>query len=460
MEKIDTLIIIGNGFDIWQGIRTSYSDFENYYHENLPKILKKLHLKPVIVREEGEPELHISSVEMLYNDPFDPYYLDTDFWNTFEASLAKIDAERINLYYGKNSSDLKDIQKTSKDATRILKRAFADWVTSKEIESKDSGYAFLDNCMVVNFNYTDTVEKRFGVRAENDYHIHGEASDPESIIVGHSSHPEYPLEQLKHMGGRFRGLYYIEKILYETDKHVDDNFNLMACALAMRGINIADIKKVYILGHSFGDADFDYFRHLAHALNEVDEDPFEGVPDWQQKYLENIDGLDFFHLNLQYAIHRGLREMNKTILEYPDLIDLNDEFDGEGDVADDNENSYYRMSVEDKISLEAAAVHMRFLMEQAQRDEELERQFFKIMKKGLKKKDRKKFKKTLADTVERSSTDLTTDNKDRKNQPAWYISYYSDGDKAKITEVLEKVGVKNYQLYPSIDECIREFEKA
>ena len=35
---IDTLIIIGNGFDIWQGISTSYDDFEKYYIAHLPDI--------------------------------------------------------------------------------------------------------------------------------------------------------------------------------------------------------------------------------------------------------------------------------------------------------------------------------------------------------------------------------------------------------------------------------------
>lgn len=38
---IDTIIIIGNGFDRWQGLNTSYADFQTYYHEHLNEILKK-----------------------------------------------------------------------------------------------------------------------------------------------------------------------------------------------------------------------------------------------------------------------------------------------------------------------------------------------------------------------------------------------------------------------------------
>ena len=36
---IDTIIIIGNGFDRWQGLNTSYADFQTYYHEHLNEIL-------------------------------------------------------------------------------------------------------------------------------------------------------------------------------------------------------------------------------------------------------------------------------------------------------------------------------------------------------------------------------------------------------------------------------------
>ena len=43
--KIDTIVVIGNGFDRWQGLNTSYADFQTYYHEHLDEILKKLHIK-------------------------------------------------------------------------------------------------------------------------------------------------------------------------------------------------------------------------------------------------------------------------------------------------------------------------------------------------------------------------------------------------------------------------------
>lgn len=51
VAKIDTLIVIGNGFDRWQGLNTSYADFHRYYLEHRDEILKKLHIKKHIYTE-------------------------------------------------------------------------------------------------------------------------------------------------------------------------------------------------------------------------------------------------------------------------------------------------------------------------------------------------------------------------------------------------------------------------
>ena len=52
---IDTIFVIGNGFDIWQGLNTRYCEFQKYYLEHRDSILKRLHIKPVeIVDEDGK----------------------------------------------------------------------------------------------------------------------------------------------------------------------------------------------------------------------------------------------------------------------------------------------------------------------------------------------------------------------------------------------------------------------
>ncbi len=83
----DTLIIIGNGFDIWQGLHTSYSQFQNYYLKHREEILRKLKLTKYKVKNTAGETKYLSDVELFYGNPFKPGELKKEFWYTFEASL-------------------------------------------------------------------------------------------------------------------------------------------------------------------------------------------------------------------------------------------------------------------------------------------------------------------------------------------------------------------------------------
>lgn len=475
-STIDTLILVGNGFDIWQGVSTSYRDFEKYYIEHLPAILKHLHIEPWEIADESGNIKKVSDVEMLYGDPFDPDFLDHNFWNRYEDSLSLIDDQRVNLFFGKEKEDLERISLLGENSRRILQEAFSGWISSKTIESKESGYSFPNNCFIVNFNYTDTVRKRFGVIEDNDYHIHGESDDKESIIVGHSTHPEYPLEQLLDMGGRFEGLFYIEQVLYESDKHVDDNYHNMAMSLAMSGADLKNIKNVYILGHSFGEADYGYFRHLAYDMNGVDEDPFEGIPDWCLKYLSKCSETDAVLLNIEYSIHH--RERIGKEYDIPELPGL-DALQKIDRIMESNADSdYYELSPDQQIVLDKAAVRARFFMEQGARNAQYEFEFLEMMGKiaeefpKITKADRKKFKKRLKKLGWKNCQDVIKDVLEDREKgkfdftvagqratPTWHISYYSAADKGRIENVMKRIHYDNYKLYPSIEECIMNFKK-
>ena len=86
----DTLIIIGNGFDIWQGLHTGYNEFHKYYLLHRDEIMKRLRVKKKVFQDEGGQKIVISDVELIYGDPFEPGQLDDGFWSTFEASLVRL----------------------------------------------------------------------------------------------------------------------------------------------------------------------------------------------------------------------------------------------------------------------------------------------------------------------------------------------------------------------------------
>lgn len=207
----DTLIIIGNGFDIWQGLDTSYSQFQKYYLLHRDKIMKRLGIKKRVFQDEDGQSITISDVELIYGDPFELGQLDDDFWSTFETSLDKLDIEKLNLFFGKDRRGLREMNKSIRNADRIMRKAFSDWIEQITIDNKDAGYRFSDNCLFINFNYTNTLLKRFKAKEENVYHIHGEATDKRSIIYGHSSHPQLPEEALYRFGGEIQRFIFCGK---------------------------------------------------------------------------------------------------------------------------------------------------------------------------------------------------------------------------------------------------------
>lgn len=77
--------------------------------------------------EDGSIE-EFTDVELIYGDPLDPGELDDDFWNGFEQSLSHIDAERLNLFFGKEKSGLRKMNKSIKKAKKILTKAFCGWI--------------------------------------------------------------------------------------------------------------------------------------------------------------------------------------------------------------------------------------------------------------------------------------------------------------------------------------------
>lgn len=410
MQKKDTIVIIGNGFDIWQGLNTSYDKFQKYYLSHRDEILKKLKIKKITVKE-GNNTYDISDVELIYGDPFDPDYLDDDFWNTFEASLDKLDAARLNFFFDKDKKGLKMMAKSIANANRILREAFCGWISTIAVDIKDSGLRFGENCIFINFNYTDTLEKRFGIDEADIIHIHGEASDAESIVFGHSSHPQEPERFLYKLGGRFRGLFLVESVLYETDKHVKDNITGLCVELSLSGVFADNIKDIYVLGHSLGEVDMEYFAFLKDASSIHEENEEEEEPD-----MDALDSLDELHNRIQYIIKRYGHD---TTIDEPILPQ------------------------------EEAAIHRKFMLEQCERDMAIHKKFTKMMRK-LAKKGGEDF--SIGSDADIASGRLVSDA--RTEDARWHISYYSPADKKRAEQLMEKLGCKNYELFGSIDEAI------
>lgn len=398
----DTLIIIGNGFDRWQGLDTSYSAFRKYYLLHRNEIMKKLHIKKRKVMYSNNHVEEFSDVELVYGDPFQPNELDELFWGNFESSLNKIDDQKLNMFFGKKRNELKEMSRSIKNAKKILTTAFCDWIASLEINKQDQKYKFGDNCIFINFNYTDTLVKRFEIDPCVEHHIHGESNDKASIVFGHSSHPEYPFMDLYKFGGRFRGAFFVDCLLYETDKHVRDHIQELIMFLALHNVMSEEIKHVYVLGHSMNPVDIEYFQFLINAT--CSQTIIEEEPPAQN----NFDPIQDYVLQMDYVFSLRDRNLNNVS---PNEQQIN-------------------------------AVHKRFLTEQEERNKFMEKIFFKTV--GLKKRNTK-------------SQLPNSHHNNRLEDAKWHISCHNTKDKQWVDFVMKELGCKNYVTYETIDECIKDF---
>lgn len=449
---VDTLILIGNGFDIWQNLDTSYRSFERYYEAHLDEVLERFHLKKytkynddgtIAIDSEGNT-ITYSDVELFYGDPFKPQKLDHTFWWNFETSMDKIDDQQINYFFGRDG--VKNIKRCAENAQKILKEMFRDWVGTIHISEEISKYAFGDNVLFVNFNYTDTLLKRFGVKAVNEFHIHGIAKEKESIIVGHATHPEYPYEPLRMFKNkpRMEGLYYIEEFLYNSDKHIEDNYMKLQIFCGLHGVRIENIKKIFVLGLGFGDADLGYIKHLIYETQGISENPETHLEQEEKAYLDSLDYDGIMHINMQYAFSHRERVMQKKPISFPEHERL-DEM-----IKTYVEDPYQHVERDVQLRLEAAGVRRRFREEQEERNQKIRREYLRMLNKRM-----HLGMLTPVEAFLEHDPKIPYDNSGTE----WHISYYSEEDRKRIDTVMQSYGCENYTLHPDIAQCIETFKK-
>lgn len=415
---VDTLILIGNGFDIWQNLDTSYRSFERYYEAHLDEVLERFHLKKytkynddgtIAIDSEGNT-ITYSDVELFYGDPFKPQKLDHTFWWNFETSMDKIDDQQINYYFGRDG--VKNIKRCAENAQKILKEMFRDWVGTIHISEEISKYAFGDNVLFVNFNYTDTLLKRFGVKAVNEFHIHGMANEKE--------------------------------FLYNSDKHIEDNYMKLQIFCGLHGVRIENIKKIFVLGLGFGDADLGYIKHLIYETQGISEDPESYLEQEEKAYLDSLDYDGIMHINMQYAVSHRERVMQKKPISFPEYERL-DEM-----IKPYVEDPYQHVERDVQLRLEAAGVRRRFREEQEERNQKIRREYLRMLNKRM-----HLGMLTPVEAFLEHDPKIPYDNSGTE----WHISYYSEEDRKRIDTVMQSYGCENYTLHPDIAQCIETFKK-
>lgn len=240
------LFIIGNGFDIGNGMQTGYKHFYHFLKTNHEDFFK--------------------SVVSLFLADF-----ETDpFWCDFEECLADFTPE----YFIDQKLSPQQTSETALDFQELLCQYFKEWICSIALPQSKSLSSFTSNAFFINFNYTDTLEKIYNVPSDKVLHIHGQASHPKSqLIIGHSSKAtiddmckSYGIIKNDSLECTLEELNYLiaaEMLLFTFKKPTDEIIQHK-----LRLIDFQQISEIAVLGHSLGNVDWPYFKFIKEHLTQ------------------------------------------------------------------------------------------------------------------------------------------------------------------------------------------------
>ncbi len=258
---MNRLYIIGNGFDIYHGIRSKYVDFREYLYHH-------------------DRELH---------DLVEQYIPVDGEWSDLESSLADVDVDAITEYASGYlvpyaADDWRDayhhdyqyeIERIVEGLSSKLKSRFTEWVRQLYVPTRHT----LTVCPLnisptekfMTFNYTSTLSDIYGVPRAKILHIHGEAKTGQDLVLGHAWRPsdkatteydsryEFDQPDVRVMEGEEILNRYFTQTFKDTQKVISNNASFFCGLLGLH--------QIFVLGHSMSEVDFDYYREIVKAID-------------------------------------------------------------------------------------------------------------------------------------------------------------------------------------------------
>lgn len=246
------LYIVGNGFDLYHGIPSRYVDFAAFLER----------ADRTVYRLVGEY-----------------FSADAPFWADFEQRLAEFDAHQaVDYAMGYHSDEghghfQYECQQIAAGLSTGLQHRFAEWIRSLAIPARSAVARPLvidPSGLFLNFNYTPTLERIYGVPRHRILHIHGCCADAtEALILGHGweRRPEDSLN-FEPVGPdddwRIRdGMSYLDDFFVATFKPtaklIEANRTFFEA--------LASVQEIRVMGHGLADVDEPY---LSEIMDRVD----------------------------------------------------------------------------------------------------------------------------------------------------------------------------------------------
>jgi hypothetical protein len=271
---VQKLYVLGNGFDLHHGLKTSYYDFAIYLkssHRQLYDLLIQFINHPNSNEElwgDFEENLAHLDIDELLSDNTDllPNYMDDDFRDRDRYAFP----DQMDLHL-----DL---------LTKDLFSEFENFIKSVVyIESSFERKIQLDNAsLFLTFNYTNTLEKLYNIEKNKIIYIHNSVYDKyNNIILGHGIEPQTlnqkldppsnlsPEELEEWYSEQDSGDYSYEEGKNTIIKYFSHTFKPTKQIILNHKPffnNLINIKDIYILGHSISKVDLPYFIEIYNSV--------------------------------------------------------------------------------------------------------------------------------------------------------------------------------------------------
>ena len=238
------LYIIGNGFDLAHGIKSSYWNFREWLGNNRSNLI-------------GMMDIFFSN--------------QRDVWSNIEQALGEYNEESI-LDYCRPDEEF-DYDHSLSSSARVedspmtffqpvleeFRDAFRDWVDSIEIRGVKKLYRLNPDSRYLSFNYTDTLETEYGITPNQVTHIHGSRLNDEEYIIGHNNNRN-PSSVWDDDGLTFEQQAYENIIVWMNEFTKQYNRNIANHSSFFD--SLYDIKQIIVIGHSMSKVDWPYFREI------------------------------------------------------------------------------------------------------------------------------------------------------------------------------------------------------
>lgn len=282
-KKVSKLFIVGNGFDLYHGIPSSYLRFRDYLKQNNADVYETL-----------EKYLHLEG---------------DDDWNQLESNIANLDAEELldemHIFLGDPGGDWKDsmyyefqyeVGKVTDALGQKMQEIFLQWILQLDVahHSNSSKLSLPQDQPYLNFNYTNSLEKIYRIPERNILYIHGKAVDSSSsIVLGHGweDYEKATAPQEVSYEDFVDGGYASEEDWQYTEAKEDiksyfKNSYKNASEIIKQNNKffkrLKEIKEIYGMGHSMSSVDWKYFEAISQNIN------LKKVK-WTMSYYRNED---------------------------------------------------------------------------------------------------------------------------------------------------------------------------